>query len=62
MFVRFLTFVVLTFLQGWMAMFAVALVGIPLGFWPCVVAVWVIKSVIAAGVDDGINLYSIGKN
>lgn len=35
--------------NGWMLMFAVALVGFPLGYWPCVLIAYVVSCLIGTG-------------
>lgn len=37
------------FFNGWMLMFAVALIGFPLGYWPCVLIAYTVSCIIGSG-------------
>lgn len=48
--------------NGWMLMFAVALVGFPLGYWPCVLIAYVVSSLISTGTWTlGVNVAKLQK-
>ena len=50
------------FFSGWMLMFAVALVGFPLGYWPCVLISFSISMIIGVGTHNGVKTAEKGKN
>jgi len=45
-----------------MLMFAVALVGFPLGYWPCVLISFSISMIIGVGTHNGVKTAEKGKN
>lgn len=48
--------------NGWMLMFLVALLGLPLGYWTCVLAAYVVSCLIGSGTWTlGVNLAKIQK-
>lgn len=40
--------------NGWMLMFAVALLGLPLGYWPCVLIAFTASLLVGTGSYSGI--------